>query len=123
MHTLLFATTFNVSPEIESFLPSHAKSEIQRRFSALKLFRRGFMDGPSFRDALWVAYLMLTAEEPRQMNIDQLLWAGLPNLLLLFLRKRLYDGAGTNNGWPLANEINSLVIALAWRLSSECKFI
>jgi hypothetical protein len=65
---------------------------------------------------------MLTAEEPRQMNIDQLLWAGLPNLLLLFLRKRLYDGAGTNNGWPLANEINSLVIALAWRLSSECKF-
>ncbi|KAJ7607346.1 hypothetical protein FB45DRAFT_429692 [Roridomyces roridus] len=63
---------------------------------------------------------MLKAEaEPHQMNVDQLVWAGVPDLLLEFLKRRLHDGAQTNHGWPLCNQVNSLVIALMWLLSSE----
>ncbi|KAF7369816.1 hypothetical protein MVEN_00314300 [Mycena venus] len=122
MHTLLFAKKFHVPTDVYQLLPAHAKAEMQRRFSALKFFKRGEQcldDHASFTDALWVAYVMLRAEEPRQMNVDQLLWAGLPNLLLLFLKRRLNDGAENNHGWPLCNETNSLVIALMWLLSSE----
>ncbi|KAJ7456989.1 hypothetical protein FB451DRAFT_1275531 [Mycena latifolia] len=122
MHTLLFAQKFHVPADLYHLLPAHAKLEMARRFSALKLFRRGarcFDDPPGFTDALWVSYMMLRAEDPRQMNVDQLLWAGLPGLLLLFLKRRLNDGAEKNHGWPLCNETNSLVIALLWLLSSE----
>ncbi|KAF8192795.1 hypothetical protein K438DRAFT_1590126 [Mycena galopus ATCC 62051] len=122
MHVLLFATKFHVPADVFHLLPAHAKTELQRRFSALKFFRRGEQcldDHESFRDALWVSYLMLRAEEPRQMNVDQLSWAGLPHLLLVFLKQRLNDGAEENHGWPLANDTNSLTIALMWLLSSE----
>ncbi|KAJ7454950.1 hypothetical protein B0H11DRAFT_2068312 [Mycena galericulata] len=122
MHALLFATKFHVPTDMHALLPAIAKLEMQRRFSALKLFQRGvqcFDEHGSFTDALWVAYVMLKAEESRQMNVDQLLWAGLPELLLLFLQRRLSDGAAENHGWPLCNEANSLVIALMWLLSSE----
>ncbi|KAJ7146190.1 hypothetical protein C8R44DRAFT_756817, partial [Mycena epipterygia] len=101
MHTLLFETKFHVPADVHHLLPSHAKVEMKRRFSALKFFQRGHRcldDQASFTDALWVAYVMLRAEEPRQKNVDQLLWAGLPDLL----------------GWPLCNETNSLVLALMW---------
>jgi hypothetical protein len=124
MHTLLFAKKFHVPADVYHILPAQAKKELQRRFLALKFFKRGdhsLDDHASFTDALWVAYVMLRAEEPRQMNVDQLLWAGLPDLLLLFLKQRLNDGAENNHGWPLCNETNSLVIALMWLLSSECK--
>ncbi|KAJ7699322.1 hypothetical protein B0H17DRAFT_306967 [Mycena rosella] len=123
MHTLLFAQKFHVPADALHLLPTHAKPELTRRFLALKLFRCGAqcLDDPaSFTDALWLAYVILRAEEPRQMNVAQLLWAGLPNLLLLFIKRRLHDGAEENHGWPLCNETNSLVIALLWLLSSEC---
>ncbi|KAJ7938461.1 hypothetical protein B0H13DRAFT_1943147 [Mycena leptocephala] len=103
MHTLLFAKKFHV--------PADAKKELQRRFLALKFFKRG--------DHSLDDHASFTAQEPRQMNVDQLLWAGLPDLLLLFLKQRLNDGAENNHGWPLCNETNSLVIALMWLLSSE----
>ncbi|KAJ6578801.1 hypothetical protein DFH09DRAFT_347935 [Mycena vulgaris] len=122
MHALLFAQKFHVPPDVYHLLPAHAKQEMTRRFLALKYFRRGCRcldDVPSFTDALWVAYVVLRAEEPRQMTVDQLIWAGLPELLLLFLKRRLNDGAEQNHGWPLCNETNSLVIALMWMLSSE----
>ncbi|KAJ7756333.1 hypothetical protein B0H16DRAFT_698707 [Mycena metata] len=123
MHTLLFANAFHVPADVLPLLPAHAKAELKRRFLALKYFRRGraqcFDDSGTFTDALWVAYIMLRAEEPRQMNVDQLLWAGLPGLLLLYIQQRLNDGAKDNHGWPLCNETNSLVITLMWLLSSE----
>ncbi|KAK7055507.1 hypothetical protein R3P38DRAFT_1358485 [Favolaschia claudopus] len=122
MHALLFAKKFHVPLDVQHLLPAHAKTEMKRRFLALKLFRRGelcFKDHASFTDALWVAYVMLRAAEPRQTNVDQLLWAGLPPLLLLFLKQRLNDGAEKNHGWPLVNDTNSLAIALMWLLSSE----
>lgn len=124
MHALLFTKRFHVPADVYHLLPAHAKTELQRRFSALKFFKRGEQcldDHESWVDALWLAYVMLRAEEPRQMNVDQLLWAGLPHLLLLFLKQRLNDGAEKNHGWPLANDTNSLAIALMWLLSSECK--
>ncbi|KAJ7092488.1 hypothetical protein B0H15DRAFT_175999 [Mycena belliarum] len=122
MHALLFAQKFHVPVDACRLLHAHAKPEMARRFAALKTFRRGarcFDDTAGFTDALWVAYVMLRAEEPRQMSVGHLLWAGLPELLLLFLRRRLNHGAEENNGWPLCNETNSLVIALMWLLSSE----
>ncbi|KAJ7630088.1 hypothetical protein DFH06DRAFT_1056744, partial [Mycena polygramma] len=120
IHALLFAKKFHVPVDAHHLLPAHAKTEMRRRFLALKLFKRGsgsYGDLASFTDALWVAYVMLRAEEPRRMNVDQLLWAGLPDLLLLFLQQRLTDGA--QHGWPTCNETNSLVIALVWLLSTE----
>ncbi|KAJ7270649.1 hypothetical protein B0H12DRAFT_1307001 [Mycena haematopus] len=124
MYTLLFAEKFHVPADVYHLLPAHAKTELRGRFSALKFFKRGEQcldDYASFTDALWVAYLMLRAEDPRQMNVNQLLWAGLPHLLLVFLQQRLNNGAERNHGWPLANDTNSLAIALMWLLSSECK--
>ncbi|KAJ7730271.1 hypothetical protein DFH07DRAFT_849238 [Mycena maculata] len=121
MHARLFAAAFHVPADVQHLLPAHAKRELARRFSALNFFRRGgaCLDDAHFTDALWVAYVMLKAEEPRRMNVEQLVWAGLPELLLLFLKRRLNDGAEENHGWPLCNETNSLVLALMWLLSSE----
>ncbi|KAJ6463539.1 hypothetical protein C8R45DRAFT_522616 [Mycena sanguinolenta] len=123
MHALLFAQMFHVPADVSHhLLPAHAKTEMRSRFSALKFFKRGeqcFDDHASFTDALGVAYLMLRADEHHQMNVDQLLWAGLPHLLLVFFEQRLNDGAEKNHGWPLANDTNSLAIALMWLLSSE----
>ncbi|KAJ7222214.1 hypothetical protein GGX14DRAFT_662887 [Mycena pura] len=122
MHALLFARKFEVPTGVCHLLLTHAKLEMQRRFTTLNFFRRGVQcmdDCLAFTDALWVAYVMLEADGPRQMNVDQLLWAGLPELLLLYLKRRLNDGAENNHGWPLCNETNSLVIALMWLLSSE----
>ncbi|KAJ7161047.1 hypothetical protein C8R46DRAFT_1106343 [Mycena filopes] len=112
MHALLFANAFHVPADMHHLLPGHAKAEMQRRFRALRLFRRDrarcLDDRAAFTDALWVAYVML-----------RLLWAGLPELLLLYLQQRLNDGVEKNHGWPLCNETNSLVIALMWLLSSD----
>ncbi|KAJ6554483.1 hypothetical protein B0H19DRAFT_1377351 [Mycena capillaripes] len=122
IHALLFAKKFHVPADVYHLLPAQAKTEMQRRFSALKFLKRGspcLGDLASLTDALWIAYVMLRAEEPRRMNVDQLLWAGLPDLLLLFLQQRLTDGAENNHGWPLCNETNSLAMALTWLLSSE----
>ncbi|KAJ7153442.1 hypothetical protein C8R43DRAFT_445931 [Mycena crocata] len=121
MHTLLFAQKFHAPVNVyHPLLPVFAAEEMKRRFLALKLFRRGercLDERSTFTDALWVAYVMLRAEEPRQMNVNQLLWAGLPELLFHFLGNHLNDGA--DHGWPLCDETNSLVLALMWLLSSE----
>ncbi|KAJ6625940.1 hypothetical protein B0H10DRAFT_2211476 [Mycena sp. CBHHK59/15] len=123
MHALLFAEKFHVAADTHPLLPAHAKAELQRRFSALKFFRHGDPlneGGPRFTDALWVAYLMLRGPDtPPHVNMQQLLWAGLPDLLMQFILHRLRVGAGDNHGWPLANEVNSLVVTLMWLLSSE----
>ncbi|KAJ7054708.1 hypothetical protein C8F01DRAFT_483054 [Mycena amicta] len=119
MHSLLFSKKFQVPANACHLLSTHARGELERRFIALKLFRRGvecFSDDDAFTDALWVAYVMLKAEELRQMNVDQLISAGLPGLLLLYLQRHL--GAPQNGGWPIVSERNSLVIALLWLLSS-----
>ncbi|KAF7307870.1 hypothetical protein MKEN_01147500 [Mycena kentingensis (nom. inval.)] len=127
LHALLFASKFQVPAGL---LPGegelYARDELLRRFSALKIFRTRRVepeveaeagDKAQFTDALWVAYVMLKAEEPRrrQRNVEQLVWTGLPALLLDYLRLHLEE----SRGWPVVNETNSLVVALLWFLSSE----
>ncbi|KAF7297340.1 hypothetical protein MIND_00967400 [Mycena indigotica] len=118
MHARLFSQKFQVPAEAHHLLPIHARDELQRRFAALNFFRKveSLGSAPAFTDALWVAYVMLKAEAPRQMNVDQLLWAGLPSLLLRYVQHHL---VGQSHGWPAVNETTSLVVALLWLLSSE----
>ncbi|KAF9458703.1 hypothetical protein BDZ94DRAFT_75155 [Collybia nuda] len=97
----------------------NVKRELQRRFTTLKVFRRGNFDDPHLTEALWVAYLMLEDSGASQKNFQQLIGFGLRKFLDDFLRSRLYDGSQDNNGWPLPNEKNSLAIALFWLSSSQ----
>jgi hypothetical protein len=104
----------------KSTLQDSAKVELQRRFAALDIFRKGRLDDPFLTEAFWIAYIMLEESSPSMKNVKQLLWADLPAFLDSFFQKRLYEGSTTNNGWPLPNVKNSLATALFWLLSSRC---
>jgi len=109
--------TYRLSPAV---LRENAALELHRRFSALKIFKNNEFDHCSLKEAFWIAYLMLEESDLSQKNnVNQLLRAKLPSFLDLYLRDRLYNGAETNNGWPLLNEQNSLAIALSWALTSQ----
>lgn len=102
-----------------SAFQENAKIELQRRFAALDIFRKGRLDDPSLTEAFWIAYLMLEEDSTTSLkNVKQLRWANLPAFLDSFFQKRLYKGSVTNNGWPLPNVVNSLAIVLFWLLSS-----
>lgn len=122
----LFATEFDIDVPAyilgESAFRRQVKRELQRRWKALALFKRGAIDDPFFGESLWIAAVMLGECGVKQRNLKQLLWADLPQLLHRFLLHRLYTGSTENDGWPLASETNSLVIALSWGLSSQCTF-
>jgi len=99
----------------------NAKIELQRRFVALDIFRKGRLDDPLLTEAFWIAYLMVEDSTTSLKNVKQLLWADLPAFLNSFLRTRLYEGSVRNNGWPLSDVKNSLAIALFWHFSSQCE--
>lgn len=102
-----------------STFQENSRLELQRRFSALKIFRRGHLNDPSLTEAFWIAYLMIEDSDTNQKNVKQLLWAGLLGFLDSFIRHRLYQGSDRNHGWPLPNEQNSLAVALFWLSSSQ----
>lgn len=118
----IFAQKFDINGPISRLgygtVRDHAQLELHRRFSALKLFKEEHVDHPELTEALWIAYVMLSDCED---NSRQLLWAGLPSFLGVFIRKHLYRGADSNHGWPILNPRNSLALALSWLLCSRCE--
>lgn len=97
--------------------PHHTKLELRRRFNALRCFRKGFVEEECLQEAFFIAFLMMLEDDGQ--NARQLRWAGLPFILLTFLRQRLYKGSEKNDGWPVDNEKNSLVVALLWMMTSR----
>jgi hypothetical protein len=92
--------------------------EFRQRVTALRCFRRGDAYDPQLPDALWRAYLMVLEDEGR--NSAQLRGAGLLPLLQSYIRHRLRNPA-KNDGWPLEDETNTLVVVLFFLLSSQGK--
>lgn len=122
LSSTIFAQKFDIAAPVrrlgEAAVRSTAKLEMQRRFGAMGIFRNRRLDDASLTEAFWIAFLMWEDSGGSQKNIKQLLNAGLSSFLELFLRERLYLGADTNNGWPFANERNSLAVALLWLTAS-----
>lgn len=96
----------------------YAKDELKRRFTALKILRRGDLDDPHLTEAFWIAYMMFKDSSQGQKNVKHLLATGIRDLLNSFLRQYLYRGSETNHGWPIPNEQNSLAVALLWLSTS-----
>lgn len=123
LFSTIFAQKFDIAAPIrrlgEAVVRNSAKLEMQRRFDAMNIFRKRRLDDASLTEAFWIAFLMCEDSGRSQKNIKQLLNASLPSFLELFLRERLYLGADTNNGWPFANERNSLAVALLWLTASS----
>ena len=123
----IFAQKFDIAAPVrrlgEAVVWNSAKLEMQRRFDAMNIFRKRRLDDASLTEAFWIAFLMWEDSGRNQKNIKQLLNASLPSFLELFLRERLYLGADTNNGWPFANERNSLAVALLWMTASSSMFL
>lgn len=124
----IFARRFDfVDPhrhlKIRELLPKHLSDELRVHCMALQCFRKvakeDSYDDPRLPEAFRTAYLMLLGDKGK--NFAQLSWAGLPDLILTFLRRRLYPHASVNNGWPEENEGNCLAVAIFWLMTSSCK--
>ena len=75
------------------------------------------MDDPDLMEAFFVAFVLLL--EDQGQNFAQLQRAGLANLVHRYLREKIFIGSESDNGWPLANEINALAVSIAWLTSSR----
>jgi hypothetical protein len=93
--------------------------ELRQRVTALQCFRRGNIHDGQLPDALLRAYLMVLEDDAK--NSAQLLDAGLLPLLQSYILQKLTEGSEGNNGWPHANENNTLAVILFFLLSSEGK--
>lgn len=91
--------------------------ELCRRFDAFRIFRRGALDDPRLDDALVIAWLMMLEDEGS--NSEHLRRAGLPALLLDFLRLRHRQCLSPQRTWPVEDRRSALVLALFWALTSE----
>lgn len=90
--------------------------EFCRRFRALRIFRRGALDDPRLHDALLTAWLMMLEDEGR--NSEHLRRAGLPALLLGYLRLRIKPPTALRRAWPVEDRSLALALALFWTLTS-----
>jgi len=93
------------------------EEEVKQRYIALQIIRRKDIWNPNLAEAFATIYIMLLEDDGR--NWEQVLWAGLPAFIPIFMRERLLEGASDSHGWPLENELNTLAIALFWLISSR----
>ncbi|KAG5653547.1 hypothetical protein H0H81_012356 [Sphagnurus paluster] len=123
LYTEIFAANFDIAGPIyrlgKPTVQNNSKRELERRFTALKIFRGGDLDHPGLTDAFWVAYMMFEDSDSGQKNGKHLLDAGLLGYLNKYLRSCLYRGSESNNGWPIPNEQNSLAVTLFWLASAQ----
>lgn len=108
---------------IRNMLPAHLQDELHTHCAALQCIRQvvsdGYFDHPQLLATFRTAYLMLLADDGK--NLAQLNAVGLPSLVHRYLMTRWLPPAYENNGWPVENEMNSLVVALFWQLASQCE--
>jgi hypothetical protein len=72
-------------------------------------------------DALFTAFMMMLEDDGR--NSRQLIqWAHADVFAETFVRKRLFQGRETNNGWPIENMENSCALWLMWMFTTEGTF-
>ncbi|KAF8628574.1 hypothetical protein AX17_005970 [Amanita inopinata Kibby_2008] len=98
----------------KSVVKEQAGAELRRRFNVLKRIRSGSVNDGSIMETLWVAYTMLEDISTGTKCLGQLKWARLPKFLDQFIHTRLYERSEENDGWPILNARNSLVMALSW---------
>ncbi|KAF9054106.1 hypothetical protein BJ165DRAFT_1522674 [Panaeolus papilionaceus] len=126
IYNLIFAYKFDALAPVyrlgQTTVRENSALEMRRRFSALQTFKaKGrILDDSSLTEAFWVAYLMVEDSDASQKNVKQLLHAGLPGFLDVYLRDHLHEGAEANDGWPMMSVKSSLAIALSWALTSQC---
>lgn len=71
-------------------------------------------------DALFTAFMMMLEDDGK--NARQLQeWAGADVFAERFLRRRLYEGRESNDGWPVESAPNSCALWLMWMLTTEGK--
>ena len=104
-------------------LPAQLRDELKTHCAALQcirqVMREGYFDHPQLLATFRTAYLMLLADDGK--NLAQLNAVGLSSLVYRYLKERWLPPAYENNGWPVENEVNSLVVALFWQLGSQGK--
>ncbi|EIN05278.1 hypothetical protein PUNSTDRAFT_137962 [Punctularia strigosozonata HHB-11173 SS5] len=105
-----------------SLLSQTLAVELQSRLGTMQVFRDVFASldiglyDPKLPDAFLQAYLMLL-QDPA--SVVQLRWARAYEVCLAWLKNRLHEGALANNGWPVENVTNALVVSLFWSLDSR----
>ncbi|KAF9555741.1 hypothetical protein CPC08DRAFT_765718 [Agrocybe pediades] len=122
LYSVIFSQKFDVRGPLfrlgEAVVRENAPLEMRRRFSAIQVFKERALDHPCLTEALWIAYLMVEDSDTSQKNVKQLLRAGVPAFLDMFLRAKLYVGS-VDGGWPVLTEATTLALALSWTLASQ----
>lgn len=119
---MLFLDKFDISSPGRHLLQGrlnnqNMEQEVKRRDIALQIIRRRDIWNPNLAEAFATIYVMLLEDDGR--NWEQVLFAGLPTFIPIFMRERLLEGASDNHGWPLENELNTLAVVLFWLISSR----
>ncbi|KAG6820260.1 hypothetical protein H0H93_003268 [Arthromyces matolae] len=100
----IFSATFDVLGPLsrlgKTTVVKNAKEELERRFNALKVLRRGELDDPDLTEALWIAYMMYEDSDKGHKNVKRILATGLNGLLNRYLRQRLYRGSEMHGPYP-----------------------
>ncbi|KAG8215335.1 hypothetical protein J3R82DRAFT_8929 [Butyriboletus roseoflavus] len=121
-YSMLFLDKFDISSPGRHLLQGrlnyqNMEQEVKRRHIALQIIRRRDTWNPNLAEAFATIYVMLLEDDGR--NWEQVLLAGLPTFIPIFMRERLLESASDNHGWPLENELNTLAVALFWLISSR----
>ncbi|KZT22997.1 hypothetical protein NEOLEDRAFT_1137074 [Neolentinus lepideus HHB14362 ss-1] len=96
-----------------SLSESDIATELPRRFTSLKIIRRGAMDDPGLRDALMRAYFMLLEDDGE--NTVQIAWCNLSETVKSILRQSLRKEAAMNK------ETTALAITLFSMISQSAR--
>lgn len=121
LYLMLYSDGFDMSPyrhlPPERLSVPNLKHELKNRYAALQCIRRREFQHPNLAGVLATVYAVLLEDDGR--NYEQIIWADLPGFLQQFLQEHLFKGAADNNGWPLENEVNTLVVTLFWFITSD----
>ncbi|KAF8440020.1 hypothetical protein L210DRAFT_368466 [Boletus edulis BED1] len=121
-YSMMFLDKFDISSP-RRHLPQdrlnfqNMEEEVKQRYIALQIIRKRDIWHPKLAEALATIYVMVLEDDGR--NWEPINWAGLSSFIPIFMRERLLEGVSNNHGWPLENELNTLVIALFWLMSSQ----
>jgi len=69
---------------------------------------------------LFTAYILMLDNDGK--NYAQLEWAGIDTFVNAFVRLRLWEGRGLNEGWPLDSPENACALWLMWMTISRGTF-
>ena len=96
------------------FLPMHAdlKEQLVHACILLRALRAGDYLAQDAGNHLFSALVLLLENDGK--NYAQLEWAGVSEYAEEFVKRRLWKGAETNDGWPLDNANNASALWVLW---------